>query len=122
MSTPKEARAELGEALKALAAEPHQFRYYDNLGANIDPPATLVGLPRLAWESGCGEPTSATFLVYLVVPLDDRAVDRLQDMLPVVVDAIESVPDAVVTTATPLVSPFGGRDLPAYEITVEVSL
>ncbi|HEV7649390.1 MAG TPA: hypothetical protein VGP26_14650 [Actinophytocola sp.] len=118
MTTPTEARAALGDALSGLDG----IRYYANLGANIDPPATIVSLPRLAWEAICAGPTSATFLVYLMVPLNDRAVDRLQEMLPAVVEAIESYPDAVVTTATPLVSPFGGPDLPAYEITVEVAL
>lgn len=118
MTTPKEARASLNTALTGLDG----IRNYPNLVANVDPPATLVGAPRLVWDSACGEPTSATFLVYLMVPLDDRAVDRLQDLLPLVVDAIESVPDAVVTAATPLASPFGGADLPAYEITTEVAL
>lgn len=116
--TAQESRDALNTALTGLAG----IRHYPHLLANVDPPATMVGLPRLEWAVVCSEPTSATFLVYLMVALDDRAVDRLQDMLPVVVEAIESVPDAVVTTATPLVSPYGAPDLPAYEITVEVAL
>ena len=118
MTTPKEARDALNTALTGLDG----IRNYTNLGATVDPPATIVSLPRLAWQATCSEPTSATFLVYLIVALNDRAVDRLQDMLPAVVEAIESYPDAVVTTATPLASPFGGPDLPAYEFTVEVAL
>ncbi|OLT46487.1 hypothetical protein BJF85_16725 [Saccharomonospora sp. CUA-673] len=97
--------------------------YRDPAGAVADPPALLVGPPRLTWEGICGGPTSATFVVYVMAAMDERAVSRLWELVPVVAAAIdEHVRDAVVTEANPGVFDAGGNNLPSYELTVEVAL
>lgn len=113
----KAKRAELVAALTGL--QPHGIRY-TALGDDVDPPAAVVGPPLLNWESYSAEPTSARYLVYLIVGADERAIDRLLDLMPLVTEAIESVPDASVTLATPTVWPAG--ELPCYELTVEATL
>lgn len=116
--TPKEARAAIGAAL----TEVDGVRFYPDYGASIDPPATKVGLPALQFETGCPDPTSATFVVHLIDAASDYGLDRLMDLVPSVVAAIESLPEAVVTSALPSVWGYGGPDLPMYDITVEVAL
>lgn len=118
MTTPKEARAALADALTTVDG----VRYYADLAATVDPPGTIVSPPALSWESHCADPTEAQFVVYLITNANERAVDVALDLLPTVTDAIETVPDAVVTAAIPGVWTAGTNDLPSYEITVEVSL
>lgn len=97
--------------------------YRDPSAAMVDPPAALVGPPRLTWDGVCSGPTAATFVVYVLASMDERAVAQLWDLVPLVAEAInEHVRDAVVTEANPGVFDAGGNDLPSYEITVEVAL
>jgi hypothetical protein len=62
------------------------------------------------------------FLVILTVAQDDRSLPRLWSLLPSVVDALESVTDAVVISAAPGTWRTGAVDLPCYEIKLEMSL
>lgn len=98
-------------------------RSYTDLGAVVDPPATLLGPPALTWAGVGSAPSEARFLVVVVVQADDRAMPRLWDLVPRVVEALEdNVQDAVVVSASPGVWTGGGTELPCYEITVEISL
>lgn len=116
--TVKEAAEALEAALKAVDG----LRVYRESDASVDPPAAVLGAPSLSWEAFCSGPTSATFPVYLIVPASGRAVEQLWDLVPLVADAIEQVPDAAVTEASPGAYLAGGQQLPSYDITVEVSL
>lgn len=117
---------EAAEALEtALEAVP-KLQVYRDPGANVDPPAAVLGPPSLAWETygdGTGVyPTSATFPVYVVTAADDRSLERLWELVPEVAAALESVADAVTPTADPGAYNTGGVQLPCYEILAEVSL
>ena len=115
MSRIADARAELAAALDAL----------DGLvvvpdGANIRPPAVLVLPPTLAWT---GFAMSATFDVTVVVRADERATERLFELLEPVRDACLTVTDATCASATPSLFPAGdGAELPSYILSIEVSL
>lgn len=113
---------EAADALRAALAAVDGVRFYRDLSASLDPPAALLGPPRLTWEALCPEPTSATFLVYLVVTADDRSVERLWDLIEAVTLALDEVTDAVVMEANPSTWPSGATELPAYEITVDYAL
>lgn len=125
MSTPSVTEAVKARLVELRAAldklKPHGIRRAE-LGANVDPPAVVLGPPQLTWDAYVSVPTSARLVVYLSVALDDRSMDKLLDLLPLVTEAIESVKDCVVTLATPTAYTAGNSDLPAYEITVEVAL
>lgn len=98
------------------------IRYYSDRGAAIDPPAVVLGPPLLRWETGCPEPTSATLLVIVAVPKDERAVPRLMELVPRVAAAVDALPWATVSRAVPGALQVGGDELPAYEIESEVDL
>ncbi|PXY17350.1 hypothetical protein [Prauserella flavalba] len=115
--------AEHAEELRAAVRTVDGVRVYEDPSATIRPPGVFVAPPRLRWESGCPEPTSATFVVVVMVAMDKRSVERLLELVPRVAEAIDSLlPDAAVSTADPGLFNSGGSDLPSYEITVEVSL
>lgn len=91
--------------------------------AIVDPPAIILGPPRLAWESYDTDPSSGTFAVIVAAPMSEDAMELLWSLVETVAAAIDDAsPDWVVTTADPTVWPSGGSDLPAYQITVEASL
>lgn len=118
MSVVKAAAAALKAALKTVQdVIPHT-----DPGATIDPPATVLGPPALTWDALYGGPTSARWLVYVVVGVDDRAIERLWDLVPVVAAALDEVDDAVVIRADPGTYLTGGGELPCYSIQVDVSL
>jgi hypothetical protein len=85
-----------------------------------DPPAFTLGPPSLTWSDLSDTPTSTSYDGILYVPADERAVDRLLTLLPLVVAQIESVAEPVVTAAAPQLFRVGASDLPAYRITIEV--
>lgn len=121
MSTVAEATAALTAALKAIDST-HRLMVQEP-GATIQPPSLVVSaLPSLTWEAYCVEPTSATYLVWLIVPLDERAPERLRTLLGPVVEALHSVPDASVTRADGMPYLANGSELPSYELTVQVAL
>lgn len=118
MSVVTEAAAELAAAIATVEG----IRVYTRAGATVDPPAVVIGPPTLTWETTCTDPNESAFPVAVVVAAGDRAMDRLWDLVPLVAAAIESVPGAVVRTATPGSFAVGASDLPSYEIAVEMSL
>lgn len=123
MTAPEPGPIEVAAAalLEALRTVPG-LRVYDDPGATIDPPGAVLGPPQLLWESYSAAPSSARFLVVVAVPLDDRALPRLWQLAPLVVMAVDTVPDAVVRRADPSVWAGTAGDLPAYEIQVEIGL
>lgn len=123
MSTVGDAAFALSAALRTVDG----IRAYpdpDNPGAAVNPDlaAAIVAPPSLQWEAMCIGPTTATFTVYLVVPLDDRSEENLYDLIGPVSEALDSVRDASVIRADPGVFSGGTQELPALELQVEVSL
>lgn len=114
--------SDAAEALEAALRTVPGLRVYTDVGAAIDPPGAVVGPPSLTWGSVCAEPSSATFLVAVVVAMDDRAMPRLWELVPQVATALETVSDAVVRRATPDVWTSGTANLPSYAVFVEMSL
>lgn len=108
----------IGTALSSVTG----VRYYRQLGGALDPPATVLPPPRLAWGGMDSAPTEATFVVGLIVDRTGREVEQLEALLQPVADALEALPNVVVRTADLGSYPAGGVDLPAYLINVEVGL
>jgi hypothetical protein len=82
-------------------------------------PAVVIGPPELLWETGCLGPTSMRLLLYVVIDADERALERLWDLVPLVADAADAT-EAAVISAVP--GTYGTPVLPAYEITLEMPL
>lgn len=118
MSAVKDAVAALNTALKGV----EQVRLHADPGAAINPPATVVGPPSLTWDALAVWPTAARFLVYVVVAADQRALERLWDLVPVVAEAIDGLEDAVVVRADPGTYQTSGGELPCYQIQVDYAL
>jgi hypothetical protein len=93
-----------------------------DVGKTLDPPSLVLGPPALMWQGVCSGPTSARWLVYAVVPADERALERLWELVPAVADALDALPDVSVIRADPGAYVNGGVELPCYEIQIEVSL
>jgi hypothetical protein len=118
MTTAREAAQSIMDACNALDG----VQAYTDPGANVSVPAVLIGMPELVFEVYTTAPTTATFTLYCAVKSDGYALDRLEPFVTDVVDAVESIPNAVITGCLPgSVSP-GGTELPAYILTCEVSL
>lgn len=99
------------------------LRVYDDMAATVDPPGAILGPPALAYDAFLVEPTSARLIVALVVTADERAVQRLLDLLPSVTTVLGDVENVVVRSADPGTWPAGGgSDLPAYLIEIEAAL
>lgn len=119
----KAASAELVTALKTVVYDGYPLSVYTDLGANVNPPAVVLGVPILEFASGCPEPTDARFRVFVVVKADDHAPERLWELVPLVSTAIyEQSSGVVVTPATPMPFQSGNVDLPAYEVPAEFAL
>jgi hypothetical protein len=109
----------LNAALKGVTG----VRVYEGDAAVIDPPGAILSPPALAWDSYRPDPTSATVTLSLAAPANDRALRTLLGLLPLVVAAVDEVPDAAVMSAAPgTLTTGGGTELPAYLIEIEVSI
>ncbi len=118
MTNPVQAAAQdLETALSGVEG----LRYYP-LGSNVDPPGLVMGPPALTWEAYCLTPTTATFPVFLVTALDDRALEQLFQYVVPVSEALEAVTDAAVQNASPGTYLAGTQELPCYTLSVEVAL
>lgn len=120
MSAVSDAAARLTEGLKTVEG----VRFYELGNATIDPPALVVGMPRLTFDTySPGQVTGATFPVFLVVAMDDRAQLQLWELAEPVAEAIESISDAAVSgNAEPSLYLAGQSELPSYTFTVEMSV
>jgi len=117
--------AERREALYvAIEVAVPQVRCTRQPGAQAEPPMVYIGPPSLTWEDyGLGA-TSAAYEVVLAVPADERAVDRLFELLDPITNAIDEGEDAgaVVVSAEPGVWQAGNTNLPAYFIRAEAAV
>ena len=118
MKTVDQAADDLTAALNTIDS----YRGYALGDGQIAPPAWVIGPPLLEFESPFPEPTQATFTVFVVFAMDERAPERMYRAVAPFVEAIDGVTDAVVRTALPGVYGAGAQDLPCYSISVEVSL
>ncbi len=117
----KDARDTLIAALKAEEAT-HGYRVYEMATNALDPPALLISAPSVEYSGYDFQPTKANFVVYVVVKADDRAVETLMSLGVEVADVIDrDVREASVIRMDPGLWP-GSADLPAYEISIEMSL
>lgn len=107
----------LGEAL-----QPTQLRVIRDLAAAVDRHDVVVGPPTFLFETLCSpfEPSSVTYTVYLIEAADPRAVERLLDVLPDLLEAVDSL--GTVRECRPGAYPAGSSDLPCYMITAETTL
>lgn len=113
--------ADARTALQGALGDVAGARLYEDMAATIDPPGLVVGPAVLSWEGrGHGMPAAVTVVAYLIERADDRALDRLTDRLPEVVDAIESLRQCQVMRADP--GAWVRGNLPCYEITVEMDV
>jgi hypothetical protein len=119
MSIVSDAAERLTEGLKTVEG----VRLYD-LGATVDPPALVIGIPRLTYGTySPGQISEVTFSVFLIVAMDDRAQLRLWELAEPVGEAIESVVDAAISgTVEPGFYMDGQTELPSYTFTVEMSV
>jgi hypothetical protein len=97
------------EALEAALRTAPDVRVYRDPGALVDPPGVVL-------------PVRATFLVWIAAARDDRAIEELWKLIPVVSAAIATDGRFAVTRAEPAALAAGSTDLPAYTLTVETTL
>jgi hypothetical protein len=90
-----------------------------------DPRSVVLGPPAFGWVGMCtpNEPDTATFTAWLIAKQDERAIERLLSWLPDLIAVLQAVgDDCTVTDCRPAAYPTGGPDLPAYMLTVELTL
>jgi hypothetical protein len=110
-------------ALEGALATVPGLRVYTDPAAVVDPPAAVIGPPQLTWEAYSSDPTSARFVVFVVVAQDERSMPRLWELVPQVVATVETLVDAVIRSpVNPGAWTSGGTALPCYQIPIEVSL
>lgn len=122
LATVKEAATTLETKLKELGRP-----VLRDPGQRVDPPALILGPPGLGWSGYCGPaPTTARFSVWIVVPADGHALERLWELVPQVAAKVEELVDATLAdverAAQPATFPSGGVELPAYEVQVDYAL
>jgi hypothetical protein len=114
--------SDIAEQLRAALATVDGLRAYIEGTGQPTPPAAVVGLPTLTWAGIGSDPTRASWPITIVTGLDNRAAEQLWSFVPLAADALDTVRDAVVSTATPVAMAVGGADLPAYQLIVETEL
>lgn len=108
--------AELQDILKTVPG----VRMTADTAAKADPPFLAVSPPKLGYDAYSPSPTSATFQVPLVVAGDDRAAERLLDLLPAVEQVVYDSASAVLTGA--VAGSWGNPPLPCLLLTIEVAV
>lgn len=108
-------------ALRMAVAGIPGVTVYTDPGANIDPPAVVLGLPDLSGNGTYSTPlpNELTLHLYLVVTEDDTAQDRLVKLLDQLSEVVFDATDFVVTQAQPGTWQTSNTDLPCYVLTVE---
>ena len=86
-------------------------------------PAVVVSLPVVRWERYCPDPTSGRFTVTIAVGMNEYAMGRLLELLPLVHAAVEDT-GATVNEATPVPfnSPIASSGLVGYQLDTEFPL
>lgn len=118
MSAIADAAAAITAAVKAAG-----LRVYNPLDS-VDPPAVVLGPPRLFWDRLSDAPSRAQFDVLVVAPASDRLMAQLWELVPKVAAAISDHTDGAVDTngATPVPYAAGGTSLPSYTISISIPL
>lgn len=125
--TPAQAWAAIRAEVKAgLEGSNSDLRLAEGVPFRAPEPASVVlGPPAFGWAGMCtpDEPDTATFTAWLIDRQDERAVERLLGWLPDLITVLQAVgDDCTVTECRPAAYPTGGPDLPAYMLTVELTL
>lgn len=114
------ARNSLVAVLKPLIdADPIAVRYTE-FGAEVAPPATVIGPPIVNWTSYGLAPTDIDFQVFIVVAFNERTVETLMALVEPVQAALERIPGVTVVQAQP--TTYAPADLPCYMLTANVPL
>jgi hypothetical protein len=86
-------------------------------------PALVMGPPIVQFEGAAIGPTGLQAIVWVVVAMDARALERLWAYVELVAETVDKqTADWVVRQASPSVYPAGGTDLPAYQIQCEAGM
>lgn len=107
----------------ALLTVPNLAVYTDP-GDVTDPPAVVLGLPMLTWDTygnpydGAPSPTEATMNIYLMVAADEYAANNLSALIESVANAVWTAAEFAVTRAVPGSFETSNVKLPAYVLTV----
>jgi len=121
----------LSEAYLALQTELAELlddtpmRVESDLAKTLGRRDVVIGPPAFTWEGMCflEQPTSMTYTVYVIEDLGERAVERLLELLPALLEAVGKLHgETTVTACAPGVYPSGTTDLPCYQITAETTL
>jgi hypothetical protein len=120
LSPVAQASQRLAEAIMSL---PGDRRVITTVASAVSPPAIVIGPPRLRWSdygsSFSGQPTTAQWHVYLVVALNQYAIDELLADVAAITDIIERQTEAVVIGCGPGLYPSPQGPLPSYIIVVQ---
>lgn len=115
-----------GAAFTAICDAVEQYapgvRVLRRPGVSGEPPLVYVQPPTLAWDTFDPDPNEAVFEVILAVAADEKAIERLFDLLPQVSAAVDRAENTVVKSAEPGVWRAGASELPAYFIRAEVAI
>jgi hypothetical protein len=108
----------------ALASVP-DFRIINSVALPVAPPALVIGPPRLSVRgysfAGTGL-TTAQFNIYIVVVMNQYAIDILRSIIASVMYALERFTPGIVLSSVPGVYPSPGGPLPAYIVTFQQEL
>jgi hypothetical protein len=96
-----------------------EVRVFTSVVAPISPTAVVIGPPRMNTR-GYGRLLTVQWNVYLVVAVNQYAVDTLNALAQTLIDAIERLTPAVVMSSGPSTypNPTGGV-LPAYVLVTQ---
>lgn len=115
----EEKLGEIAEALKRV----EKCKQFTRITQVADPPCTIVGPPRLVFESISHTPTEAELPIYVVVANTDRAFSALYELLPRVTELLDGVEDVVIDDANPTTFPgAAAAPLPAYVLDVKFTI
>ena len=112
--------ATMRASLEATLRTVEGVRVVLDMGQAVDPPALVLVPPTLTYDAYFPGPTEGSFRVPLVVAGDDRAIEALERLLPLVEQAVHASEDAALTGAEP--GTWGSPPLPCYLLTIEVSV
>lgn len=109
----------LADLVAVLSTVPG-VRVTTDVAAKLAPPFLAVSPPKLTYDVYGPGPDSASFSVALVVAGDERAAQRLLDLLPVVEQVVYDSDSAALTGAD--AGSWGTPPLPCYLLTIEVGV
>lgn len=114
-----ETTARIEFALRTIAVTP-PLRVSNSIAQPMVPPGVVIGPPRttMARAYNSKGPIAAQWLVYLISPVNEYAMEWLGSVLDPVIAAIERWSPGVVMGSTPGMFPSPTGMLPAHILTV----